>query len=71
MFELLEEIPNMFNKSVKVEFKNWGKTLNQVAGTEVIGCAENNTQLESFLYWTIGSFYRHEDFFLLSKTMEG
>lgn len=63
----LEEIPNMFNKFVKVEFKNWGKTLNQVAGTEVIGWVENNTQLESFLYWTIGSFYRHEDFFHYQK----
>lgn len=59
----LESIPSMVNKYITVGFKNWGKMLSQVADTNVVGWMKNHKQLKDFLYWTVGSFYRYEDFF--------
>lgn len=61
--EWLEAIPSVVNRYITVGFKNWGKILSQVADTNVVGWMKSHKQLKDFLYWTVGSFYRYEDFF--------
>jgi hypothetical protein len=60
----LETISETSANGTQIKFQNWGMVLNHIAGVEVVGHIDESEKLQNFLYWTLGSFYRHDDFFL-------
>lgn len=59
----LETISETSANGTQIKFQNWGMVLNHIAEVEVVGHIDQSEKLQNFLYWTLGSFYRHDDFF--------
>lgn len=59
----LEQLSEVCASNVEMKFLNWGNMLSRISGEDVVGFIDSFNKLESFLYWTVGSFYRHDDFF--------
>ncbi|MCM1933956.1 hypothetical protein [Acinetobacter radioresistens] len=59
----LAQFVDLCSKSIEIKFLNWGNVVNNLAREDVIGYINDNDKLENFLYWIVGSFYRHDDFF--------
>ena len=60
----LAQFVDLCSKSIEIKFLNWGNVVNNLAREDVIGYINDNDKLENFLYWIVGSFYRHDDFLL-------
>ena len=50
-------------ESSDVQFQDLGPLFKKNCGKDIVGVIDDNEKLENFLYWSIGSFYRYEDFF--------
>lgn len=50
-------------ESSDVGFQDLGPLFKKICGKDIVGVIDDNEKLEIFLYWSIGSFYRYEDFF--------
>ncbi|MEJ2899193.1 hypothetical protein [Acinetobacter sp. NS-4] len=59
----LELLAEMCINDIEIKFRNWGSELSRISGEDVVGLINNIGKLEIFLYWAVGSFYRHDDFF--------
>lgn len=59
----LELLSEMYINNIEIKFRNWGSELSRISGEDVVGLINSIGKLEIFLYWTVGSFYRHDDFF--------
>lgn len=59
----LELLAEICINDIEIKFLNWGSELSRIAGEDVVGLINDIGKLETFIYWAIGSFYRHDDFF--------
>lgn len=59
----LELLAEMCINDIEIKFQNWGDELSRIVGEEVVGLINDESKLDVFLLWTVGSFYRHDDFF--------
>lgn len=59
----LELLAEMCINNIEIKFRNWGSELSRISEEDVVGLINNIGKLENFLYWAVGSFYRHDDFF--------
>lgn len=65
----LEQLAYECTNGAQIEFLNWGGVLNYTSGKDVFGFINDFEKLENFLYWAVGSFYKHEDFFSYSTAL--
>lgn len=67
----LELLAEMCINDIEIKFRNWGSELSRISGEDVVGLINNIEKLEIFLYWAVGSFYRHDDFFYYASPAWG
>lgn len=67
----LEQIAENFKEQVEIKFENWGRVLSHIFQLELSGLIDTPKKLHDFLYWIVGLFYRHDDFFSYRSKMVG
>lgn len=59
----LQRLSENCTEGSDVRFHDLGLFFKDICDKDVVGVIDENEKLENFLYWSIGSFYRYEDFF--------
>ncbi|WP_291373993.1 hypothetical protein [Acinetobacter sp. UBA6720] len=59
----LQRVAENCAENSNVRFQDLGPLFKKICGKDIVGVIDDNEKLENFLYWSIGSFYRYEDFF--------
>ncbi|MGA8883734.1 MAG: hypothetical protein WB445_09030 [Acinetobacter sp.] len=59
----LKRLAENCTEGTQIKFNNIGFMFKEACGEDVVGMIDQVQKLEKFLYWSLGSFYRYEDFF--------